>query len=379
MLLAGFGLAVILIAFSHLDGLATRRRRAAAPGPPPAVGGRSDLPRVAVLIPARNEASLIADVISSVCAQTGVELQVRVIDDGSTDATAPRARTALGGASDGMLLNAGPLPEGWTGKTHALARGVAATDAPWILTLDADVTLAPHAVLRALVYAERLRLDALSLSPVQTSCGEPIDAVQRAAYELLDRLYPFAETSRPEGAQAAASGAFFLVRREALLAAGGFAAVRHAVVEDLHLARVLRAAGARQAFLPAGPMVRVRMHESLADVVRGWTRLLAPLVTSAVPPAGVMGETLRALARASAGPAIAAVLVFALQAHAGTVAVTAAAILAAWLALHPGGMRAALLDTVGFGMLAALLLRSAVSNRRGGGVEWKGRVYAAAS
>lgn len=384
MLLAGFGLAVLLIAFSLFDGRAARRRRVATPAPPPEADSRADVPLIAVLIPARNEAAVIGEVIATVGAQSGVRVQLRVIDDGSTDDTAARAGVALAAgapsaAADVAVIDAGALPAGWVGKTHALARGLAAADAPWILTLDADVTLAPDALLRAVTYAEHMQLDALSLSPSQESCGALIDAIQAAAYELLDRLYPFAETSRPESAHAAASGAFFLVRREALRAAGGFEAVRNEVVEDLQLARVLRLHGARQAFLPAGPLVRVHMYQSFGDVVRGWTRLLAPLVTHSASPTSVAREASRGACRALAAPAIAAILAQALHTHATTIAVASAAVLAAWLALHPRGMRAALLEPLGFGMLAALLVRSALSNRRGGGIEWKGRVYAVAN
>ncbi len=378
MLFAGFGLAIFLLMWSLADGAAARRRRAGTPAPPAPVGALPDPPLVAALIPARNEAAVIADAVTSVRAQAGVTLQIRVIDDASQDATAARARAALSGAADGLVVPAGTLPAGWTGKTHALARGVALSDAPWILTLDADVTLAPDAVLRAVAHADRNRLDALSLSPSQASRGAVIDAVQAAAYELLDRLYPFAVTSRPESAQAAASGAFFLMRRTALAAAGGFDAVRHAVVEDLHLARLLRRSGARQAFLPGGDLVRVRMYDSFAAVVQGWTRLLAPLVAESEAGTTVGAEAVRAAGRALAAPWATAMTIAAARSGHGLWATVLGAAVALWVIAHPRGARHAVREPLGFAIVCGLLVRSAVCNRRGGGITWKGRVYAPA-
>jgi GT2 family glycosyltransferase len=109
---------------------------------------------VSILIPARNEAASIAQTVQAALRSTDGQVEVIVLDDGSTDQTAQLARTA--GAT---VVTAPELPQGWVGKPHAcwVLAGLAQHD--WFLFLDADVTVQPQAVSALLAEAEAQRLD----------------------------------------------------------------------------------------------------------------------------------------------------------------------------------------------------------------------------
>ncbi len=88
--------------------------------------------RFDVVIPARDEEPTVAEVVRAAAAASGARA-VYVVDDGSTDRTAERARQA--GA---IVLAAGP-PGAPGDKARALALGVAAASAPVLVFFDADI------------------------------------------------------------------------------------------------------------------------------------------------------------------------------------------------------------------------------------------------
>ena len=117
---------------------------------------------VSVIVPARNEAEKLPALLRSLASLERAPAQLIVVDDQSTDATATLAATA--GAI--VVGSPGP-PAGWTGKNHACHLGARAATQPWLLFLDADVTLGPSAVATTLDHSRRHGLDGVSLFPQQ--------------------------------------------------------------------------------------------------------------------------------------------------------------------------------------------------------------------
>lgn len=202
---------------------------------------------------------------------------MRVIDDGSTDRTAELAAQAAAEDERVTLVSAGPLPDGWRGKVHALWRGWQGVDSPWVLSTDADTRHAPDLLARALATAEERRLDAVSLAGLQECRGLGENLLTPPVFALLDALLgdwqPAAEGSGP----AVANGQFLLLRREAFEACGGFAALRGEVLDDVALVRALRKAGFRSGFFRE-PGLRVRMYRGWSETFRGWRRSLGSIL-----------------------------------------------------------------------------------------------------
>lgn len=207
-------------------------------------------PSVVAVVPARNEAELVAASVGSLLRQRYPgAFSVVLVDDQSEDGTAAAARraAAVSGATDRLTVLAGaPVPDGWTGKLWAVAQGIgcAGEQRPeYLLLTDADIVFAPD-VLTWLVARARARGLTLTSLMAKLRCESAAERALIPAFIFFFRmLYPFAWVNRADRATAAAAGGCMLVRREALEAMGGVNAIRNALIDDCALARQLKARG----------------------------------------------------------------------------------------------------------------------------------------
>jgi hopene-associated glycosyltransferase HpnB len=207
-------------------------------------------PAVVAVVPARNEADVIERSIGSLLAQDYPgDLRVVLVDDASDDGTGAKA-AALDGGGKLTVITGRPLPNGWTGKLWAVAQGVEAAEvgasgAPAYLWItDADIAHAP-ATLRGLVArAEASGLTLVTLMARLQTGTWPEKLLIPAFVFFFDMLFPFAWVNDPKNKVAAAAGGCMLVRREALEAAGGVAAIRGEIIDDCALGARLKAEGA---------------------------------------------------------------------------------------------------------------------------------------
>ncbi len=209
-------------------------------------------PRVAAIVPARNEAATIRRVVESLARQAyDGEFSVVVVDDHSEDGTGEFARHAaveLGAAERIQVRQATPLPEGWTGKLWALNEGVARaaeTSAEFYWFTDADVEHGPDTLRRLVSRAERDGLDLTSLMVLlQARTAAERLLIPPFLYFFL-KLYPPRWIADPKKRTAGAAGGCMLLRREALERIGGIAAIRSEVIDDCALARAVKGRGGR--------------------------------------------------------------------------------------------------------------------------------------
>ena len=229
--------------------------------------------RVSILIPARDEAANIGAALDLALAQEAAEVEVLVLDDGSTDGTADIVAGRAAADPRVRLLRGAALPRGWNGKQHACHQLCKAARMPLLLFVDADVRLAPDAATRMHAYMLRRRLALVSGFPRQVtrSLGE-IVAIPQILVLLLGYLpFPMARLL-PGTGFAAGCGQLMMVRAEAYRAAGGHAAFRNLMHDGLNLPRNVRAAGGRTDILDATPLARVRMYENWADLWAGFRK-----------------------------------------------------------------------------------------------------------
>jgi len=194
-----------------------------------------------VLIPARNEAHVIAETLRALgIAAPGTP--VIVIDDQSGDATAAIARAS--GLPNLTVIAGTPPPAGWTGKLWALQQGLECVTTPRVLLLDADIRLAPGILPPLQRKAdEGCTLVSLCVEP----CWDGLAArwLLPAFVYFFKLLYPFAQANRAGSRVAAAAGGVILVDRKALIDAGGFGAWRGAIIDDCTLAARIKRGGCR--------------------------------------------------------------------------------------------------------------------------------------
>lgn len=218
--------------------------------PAGALAPRKAWPKVAAVVPARDEADVIGEAVASLLGQDYPgPLRVIVVDDQSSDGTAKLARAAAGraGAADRLtVLKGQALPRGWTGKLWAVAQGIARADsaAPDYLWLsDADIAYAPDTLRRLVGRAEDEGLVLYSLM-AKLHCRSLAERMLIPAFIFFFRmLYPFVWVGDRHRHLAAAAGGCMLARREALVAAGGIESIRGELIDDCALARRLKPRG----------------------------------------------------------------------------------------------------------------------------------------
>ncbi|WP_246112978.1 glycosyltransferase family 2 protein [Allorhodopirellula solitaria] len=236
-------------------------------------------PSISVLIPARNEAAGISDSVQAVLANTGVVLEVVVLDDDSSDSTAELVREIAQDDGRVRLLDGVTLPPGWNGKQHACCRLAEAAQFDLLLFLDADVRLKPTALQqltrRKAQYADQgpakgEPISLLSAFPNQEtgSLFEKI-LIPMMHYILLCYL-PFDRMrSRTDPGYAAGCGQIFVTDREAYQRSGTHAAIRTSRHDGLQLPRIYRQNGMLTDCVDGTGLANCRMYRGAGEVVRG--------------------------------------------------------------------------------------------------------------
>ena len=228
------------------------------------------LPRLSVVIPARNEEKRLGEALGSVLGQEYPgELEVMLVDDRSEDAT-PEIGERLAWDHPGLrTVSVDELPEGWLGKNHAASVGAAETDGSWLLFCDADVVFAPSTFRRAMARAERESLDHLTLIPRMELDGYWLRSVTAFSW-MMGFVHLGLYRANIDGSGVGIGiGAFNLIRRDAYEKIGTHERLRLEVVDDLALGRAVKEAGLRQRVLFAQRLAGVRWHESLQSFLSG--------------------------------------------------------------------------------------------------------------
>lgn len=205
-------------------------------------------PRVAVVVPARNEADVVGQAVRSLLEQDySGQVQIFVVDDHSSDETANVARRAASDKAEELTISlAMSLPAGWTGKMWALSQGVqqATQFAPdYFLFTDADIVHASDSITSLVARARRDNLDLVSMM-ARLRCSSLAERALIPAFVFFFfMLYPPEWVSSPTHRTAAAAGGCILVRAEALARIGGIAAVRNELIDDCALGREIKRNG----------------------------------------------------------------------------------------------------------------------------------------
>lgn len=229
--------------------------------------GDRALPSVAVIIPARNESAALADCLQSVLSQDYPNLSVVIADDRSEDDTAAIASGIAARDARVQLVRVAELPSGWMGKSHALWTATRGVTAEWLLFLDVDCALRPHAIRTVIHEARRRNVELLSLWPAQAPGG----FWEHLLIPLCAAIIALWFGSKKRAAFA--NGQFLLMSRAAYERIGGHQAVRTALIEDIPLAEHAARAGVRAWVGSGRELVAVRMYASLRGIIDGWGRI----------------------------------------------------------------------------------------------------------
>ncbi len=346
-------------------------------GAPPAAW-----PSVAIVVPARNEADMLPASLPTLLGQDYPgPARLILVDDDSTDGTGALA-VALGAAGGLPLtvLHPGPPPPGWTGKLWAVRAGVeAAGEVDHLLLTDADIAHPPGSLTALVTAAVANRLDLVSqLARLRIATNWERLLVPAFGY-FFALLYPYRWSNRPGARTAAAAGGCMLVRRSALHRAGGIAAIRGAVIDDVALARALKRSGARTWLGLADEVRSVRPYPDLDAL---WQMVARSAYTQLRYSPLLLAGTVLGLALIFGLPLVAVVAGGwngpLLAVGAATWLLMAASYLPT-LRYHRQPAAAALLLPVTAALYLAMTVDSARQHYLGRGARWKGRSYSQGS
>jgi cellulose synthase/poly-beta-1,6-N-acetylglucosamine synthase-like glycosyltransferase len=197
-----------------------------------------------------------------------VSFEIIVVDDGSTDRTREIAKSFAGV----RVVEPAPLPPGWIGKNNALVAGAKEARGEWLLFTDADTVHRAGSLARSLEEAQRQKAALLSYSPEQEVHGFWERAVMPVIFAELASSYRPSDVSDPASSAAAANGQYILISREAYDAVGGHEGIAASLLEDVALARAVKASGRKIFFRYGNDAVRTRMYRSFAQLRKAGRR-----------------------------------------------------------------------------------------------------------
>lgn len=227
---------------------------------------------VAILIPMRNEENNVNGVVTSALESRFLQTSaIVVLDDQSTDET----HKLLQNFSQINTVTGSDLPDGWLGKNFACHQLVAHSSGEYLVFLDADVRLSPHAIAAAITDMNAYNWDFISPYPRQIA----ITFLERLIQPLLQWSWlssvplRFAERGL-FASMIIANGQFMIVKRDAYIKTGGHKAIRHEVLDDLELARLLVRKGFKGGVAEGSDIAVCRMYDNPADLISGYAKSL---------------------------------------------------------------------------------------------------------
>ncbi|MER8114914.1 MULTISPECIES: glycosyltransferase [unclassified Streptomyces] len=341
-------------------------------------------PSVCVVVPARDEAAVLPASLPSLLAQDYPgRAEVFLVDDGSADGTGELAR-ALSERHGGLPLTVGSPgepPAGWTGKLWAVRHGIAlarAREPEYLLLTDADIAHAPDSLRELVAAAHGGGFDVVSQMARLRVESRWERLVVPAFVYFFAQLYPFRWIGRERARTAAAAGGCVLLRAGMAEKARIPDAIRHAVIDDVALARAVKGAGGRVWLGLADRVDSVRPYPRLGDLWRMVSRSAYAQLRHSPP---LLLGTVAGLALVYLVPP--AAVVAGAAAGSAPVAVVGALAWAVMAGTYTPMLRyyrqplwlAPLLPYTAF-LYLLMTVDSAVQHYRGRGAAWKGRTYA---
>ncbi|MEN9687375.1 MAG: hypothetical protein RL381_387 [Actinomycetota bacterium] len=224
----------------------------------------------------RNEAHNVQGLFDSLLEQHGIpSLSFIAINDGSTDETAHLLSIISNKDPRVQVISNPDLPAGWLGKVSALQHGYELSKPGIIVTIDADVRLEQDALVRAVNQLFEHNLDFVSPYPRQIADTFAEKLIQPLLHwSWMSTVILRLAEKFPRRSTAVANGQFFVVRKEALDAIGGFTSVKSAILDDIELARSLIADGFQGVVTEGSAIASTRMYTSLSEIRQGYGKSL---------------------------------------------------------------------------------------------------------
>ena len=233
----------------------------------------SELPFVSVLVPLRNEESNAEDCLRSLLSQEYPNYELIVLNDNSEDKTPEILEKLKKEYPSLILLQGKTLPEGWTGKTYACKQLADRAKGEWLLFTDADTRHYPNSIKLAIETAVSKEADLLTLFPKTIMKTFSEKMVMPMLFFTVFTLLPLYFVGRKGYTRfSMGMGPYMLFKRQAYDIIGGHGKVKHALVEDVWLARKIKEKGMRLIIADGKEQAEIRMYSSFKEIWNGFSK-----------------------------------------------------------------------------------------------------------
>jgi len=235
----------------------------------------TDAPLVSMLVPARNEEETIGACVRSLLEQDYPNFEVIVMDDASTDSTLSILQSLAAGSDRLKIATSAPLPEGWLGKHWACHQLSQLAAGEILFFTDADTVHKPSMLKQGVAALIAEKADLVSALPRQITVSLPEQLVMPFSYWIITAILPLGIAYHSRlSLFSSATGQFMLFRRHAYDKIGGFASIKHHVVDDVELCKRIRAQGLCWRLMDGKDIYQVRQYKSFGELYEGYTKNL---------------------------------------------------------------------------------------------------------
>ncbi len=230
------------------------------------------LPKVSILIPARNEENNLPVTLPRILTQPNV-YEVLVLDDDSKDRTAEVLALFAAQYPTLRVLQGKSLPEGWNGKNWACEQLAEAASGTLLIFTDADVLWEKETLNALLSFQQTQKAAFVSVWPRQITRT----LAERLIVPLIDTVLlgslPYLGVKYlPFGAFSAGNGQLMLWTRRAYRRVGGHVAFKGEVLEDVRMGQAAKRRGLRVALALGGNVLSTRMYASEEEILEGFSK-----------------------------------------------------------------------------------------------------------
>ncbi len=226
------------------------------------------LPRVSIVVPARNEADHIDQCLSALQNQDYPNLEILLVNDRSTDRTGEVMKKYAEITKDWKYIEIKSLPDGWLGKNHALEQGGQQATGEYIIFTDGDVVYQPNTITKTMQSVITHNLDHLVLS-ANLKAKDPLLIAMQALFTTgmvsLLKLHQLGKSpNRYIGA-----GVYNLVKTSLYRSIGGHQSIRLEVIDDLMLGKIMVQAGGKPGFMDGRDLISVEWYSNWKQMILG--------------------------------------------------------------------------------------------------------------
>ena len=232
----------------------------------------SEMPKVSVVIPARNEEKDLRKALSSILSQDYANLEVIVVDDRSTDRTYAILQELTATHPKLRVFRISELPSGWLGKTHAVNYGLERATGDHFLLTDADVVMESTTVSRAMTYMSVRPLDHVTVGPHIKAKGTLLNVVGLVFAKIFMLMTTPWKAKNRKSRAFMGCGAFSLMKSHVYWEIGTMKALALCVIDDMMLGKRIKRHGFRQELFAGKDLISVEWYASLKEMIEGLTK-----------------------------------------------------------------------------------------------------------